>query len=1080
MAQTSPAFTLASTSTTFASTALGASSSLNIQVKTTRAVTIASVAIASSVNNHQEFAAGTMSGCSVGSSAGSGSTCTIPVTFTPFYSGNRTGALTLTDSTGTVYTVGLNGLGDGPQSLLTPTSVSTEMGASGGVYYSGDGGAASSARLGLPEGVAVDASNNVYIADYSTQNIRVIYQSGAALACLIQIENPSLFGLAAGSTSCANATSAPTAGSVYTLAGDTTPYTTSTTHTKGSTDKVLAASVGATTLYGPTGVAVDKEGNVLISNYTGYNLRVIYSGGANMACLIELEQPTTFGLTTGATSCSGATSAPIPGYIYDLAGSGTSPGITGDGGLASSATMTYLNAVAVDTDGDIFVVDYSSQATRAARMRLVYNGGAKAAALITATNPSVTAPVRGYIYKIMGGVQSSSGDGGIATSAGFVNSRGVTVDRDGDVIFTDYNTSSAVTTVSALGKVRVIYNGGAQMATLITAENPGTTLLPGYVYTLAGASSDGTTASGNGGPASAARFITPYGVTLDPAGDIFVADYGDRTIRKISIADGNIYPYAGTSGVQGIGLGNSLTTGTLWDPYALALGSSGTLFEAEYGVYRIRSVGITASDITFTTAVPAGSTGTPTFVYLTNFGTEPLTISAVTASTGFTALSPDSTSLYSTDCTKLPTLQPGASCAVGAALQPTTNGTTLTGTLTVTDNSSNSTAANHTVNLSGVAAYATTTTLTSSNLSVNAGSSVTLTATVAISSGQDTSSAPALSGSVTFTDGTTTLGTVTIDSTGTATMTDGPLTGGNHTIKATYTPDDASSDWYASSSASITEAVTAVATTTTLTSSHPNAGTNVSITFTAKSAIASGATVPSGTPAFAGSVTFTDGTTTLGTSAIDSTGTAIFTTSTLALGSHTITATFTPTTINYASSSATYTQVIAAPSFTATTTSTGVAVTTGLTTQIPFTISGIGSYSGTVKGSCSSLPANMSCSFIPSSVTFTGQDNSASIAVNLIAYATSSSLRTQATEFTFAALLGGGLLFFLPRRRRLPAVLMLVATCGITAGLSGCGNGTRADAPRGTSNINVTFTDGTTSYTTTITVSVLGSTTPSQ
>lgn len=1067
------AFSLSSTTTTtFPTTTLGSTSaSQTIQLTTNRAVTITSVAIAQSVNSHQEFTVGTVSGCAVNSSAASGTTCSIPVTFSPFYAGLRAGRLTITDSTGAVYTVGLTGYGDGPQTVLAPTAVSTLLGASGGAYYSGDGGVATSARAGYPEGVAVDAYNNVYFADYSTYNVRVIYQAGAALACLIQIENPTLFGLTSGTTSCAGATSSPTAGYVYTLAGDTTTYVSSSSaHTSGKSVGVLAASASATDLTLPSGIAVDKEGNIVVASYSSYDIRVIYAGGDTMGCLIQIENPTSFGLSTGATSCAGATSSPIPGYLYRISGTGTA-GASGDGGIATSATMAYTYHVAISPDGDIFQIDASTSSSRTTRIRVIYNGGAKAAALITATNSGVT-PTKGYIYKIAGGVYGTSGDGGLATSAGISWSKALALDADGNVIFNDYNNSSVISTNPTIARVRVVYNGGTRMANLITLENPGTTPVAGYIYALAGTTNPGT-ASGNGGLASAANFVTPYGITVDPAGDIFVMDYGDHTIRRISASNGYIYAYAGQSLTSSAYAdGNSLTTAKIWYGQPLTIGSTGSLFFGDWGVYRVRTVSTTTSSIAFSTAVPPGSTGDPTFVYLHNLGTQPVTISSVVASTNFTALAPTSDSLYATSCLSLPTLQPGDTCAAGAALQPTTGGS-LSGTLTITDNSNNVTTS-HVVTLTGTAKVQSVTTLTASANPTSSGSTVTLTANVAAMSGQDTSAAPTLIGNVVFTDGSTTLGTVAIDTSGNATITDGPLTAGTHTIKAAFTPDSSiSSDW-ASSSASISLVANAIGTTTTLTSSNASSNLNSSVTFTAVVAVASGQTVPFGTPTLSGTVAFLDGSTAISGSpvTVDSTGTATITTSSLTAATHTITATFTPATVYYGSSTTTLTQTVSSPSYSVASSNVGVSVKTGSTTVVPFTLTSVGGYSGTITASCGTLPANLTCAFSPASTVFSGTNTTNT--VNLTIGTTgSASLETHSNGITYAALFGAGLLALIAgKRRKLPALLVLVLGLAAAATITGCGK--NATAARGTQNINVTFTDGTTSYTIVETVSVLG------
>lgn len=144
-------------------------------------------------------------------------------------------------------------------------------------------------------------------------------------------------------------------------------------------------------------------------------------------------------------------------------------------------------------------------------------------------------------------------------------------------------------------------------------------------------------------------------------------------------------------------------------------------------------------------------------------------------------------------------------------------------------------------------------------------------------------------GTITFTDGTKTLGNAPLDSDGRATFTTSALAAGSHSIAATYVPTDPVS--FSGSSATLTQNVTAtsattpiIATTTTLTSA-PNPSTfGQPVTFAA--------TVKGndGTPT--GVVAFTDGATALGTVPLDNSGQATFTTSALTVGHHTIAANY--------------------------------------------------------------------------------------------------------------------------------------------------------------------------------------------
>jgi len=191
-------------------------------------------------------------------------------------------------------------------------------------------------------------------------------------------------------------------------------------------------------------------------------------------------------------------------------------------------------------------------------------------------------------------------------------------------------------------------------------------------------------------------------------------------------------------------------------------------------------------------------------------------------------------------------------------------------------------------------ASTTTTVVSSANPSVF-GQSVTFTATVTGSTTVAT-----LTGTVTFLDGTTTLGTGTVSG-GIATFATSTLAVGSHSITASYGGD---TNFTGSTSAVLTQTVNKASTTTTVASSANPSVFGQSVTFTATVApVAPGAGSPSGT------VTFLDGTTTLGTGTL-SAGTATFTTSTLAVGSHPITASYGGDANFSGSSSAVLTQTV--------------------------------------------------------------------------------------------------------------------------------------------------------------------------
>ena len=228
----------------------------------------------------------------------------------------------------------------------------------------------------------------------------------------------------------------------------------------------------------------------------------------------------------------------------------------------------------------------------------------------------------------------------------------------------------------------------------------------------------------------------------------------------------------------------------------------------------------------------------------------------------------------------------------------------------------------------------TTTILTSSPESSYLGESVTFTADVAaVSPGSGTPT-----GSVTFMDGTTTLGTVDV-SAGVANLTTAALTLGTNSITAVYTGD---ADFTGSTSSPSQQLVGA--TSTALTASPNPSDFGQSVTFTATvTAGAAGGSVPAGT------VVFMDGTTDLGHSTLNDSGVATFSTTGLQGGSNSITAVYEGDTESVGSSSSAISQVVN-PASTSTTVTSSVnsSVFSQIVTLAATVSAGVGTPSGTV------------------------------------------------------------------------------------------------------------------------------------
>ena len=111
----------------------------------------------------------------------------------------------------------------------------------------------------------------------------------------------------------------------------------------------------------------------------------------------------------------------------------------------------------------------------------------------------------------------------------------------------------------------------------------------GTITTVAGNGTAGF--SGDGGPATAAELNAPDGVALDGAGDLFIADLGNNRIRRVDAGTGTITTVAGNGTAGFSGDGGPATAAELLGPFGVALEGAGNLFIADTNNFRIRRVG---------------------------------------------------------------------------------------------------------------------------------------------------------------------------------------------------------------------------------------------------------------------------------------------------------------------------------------------------------------------------------------------------------------------------------------------------------------------------------------------------------
>ncbi|MGA2865882.1 MAG: NHL repeat-containing protein [Verrucomicrobiota bacterium] len=421
------------------------------------------------------------------------------------------------DSAGNVYVADT---GNYTIRKVTPGGVVTTLAGLAGSQGSADG-TGSAARFSYPEGVAVDSAGNVYVADQGNGTIRKVTPGGV----------------------------------VTTLAG-----------LAGSSGRA-DGNGSAARFYGPEGVAADSAANVYVADSNNHTIRKVTPGGV---------------VTT----------------VAGLAGSwGTADG------TGSAARFNEPCGVAVDSAGNVYVGDYGNNT-----IRKVTPGG---------------------VVTTLAGLAGSSGtNDGMGSAARFNHPAGVAADSAGNVYVADSDNNTVrqvtpggvVTTLAGLGgyngsgdgtgsAARFDWPGGvavdsaANVYVADTRNNTVRKLTPGgVVTTLAGLAGWGGSADGTG---SAARFYGPSGVAVDSAGNVYVADYGNCTIRKVT-PGWVVTTLAGLAGNWGSADGTA-SAARFKSPSGVAVDSAGNVYVADYGNNTIRRV--TPGGVVTTLAGLAGTWG---------------------------------------------------------------------------------------------------------------------------------------------------------------------------------------------------------------------------------------------------------------------------------------------------------------------------------------------------------------------------------------------------------------------------------------------------------------------------------------
>ena len=321
----------------------------------------------------------------------------------------------------------------------------------------------------------------------------------------------------------------------------------------GHTDVADAIPATSASLNSPGGVAVDAVGNVYVADRDNDRIRKIdpsgiistfagtgnwgYGGDGGPATDAALNAPSSVvvdavgNVYIADEGNHRVRMVDVGGIITTVAGTGRQ-GDGGDGGLASEASLYLPRGVAVDANGNLLVADSGHQ-----RVRKVDAGG-------------IITTVAGT------GHWEHGGDGGSATEAGLRFPTAVATDSAGNMF------------VATGSRVRKIDAAGIIMTFAGTGER-------GY--------------GGDGGPATRAQLNYPTGLVADAVGNVYVADSNGRSVRKID-ASGFITTFAGTGTSGDGGDGGQAADTLLSGPFGVALDPLGNVYVSDMFAHKIRRI----------------------------------------------------------------------------------------------------------------------------------------------------------------------------------------------------------------------------------------------------------------------------------------------------------------------------------------------------------------------------------------------------------------------------------------------------------------------------------------------------------
>jgi sugar lactone lactonase YvrE len=515
---------------------------------------------------------------------------------------------------------------------INKEGIITTVAGNGTAGFSGDGGPATQASLNLPSGLAVDRKGNLYISDRSNNRVRMVnsrgiiktiagngnegYHGDNMLALKATLDKP--FGLALDKDNNLyiadrgnnRIRKIDSSGLISTVAGDGGFYFI------GDNGPSYRASIA-----GPTDVAVDGKGNIYIADRNNNRIRMVDSLGMIHTIMgtgqqdyngdSELARETNLHLPFGVSLDKNGDLLVIDRSHYRIrklvmkgnkvttvAGNGVKQ-FGGDGGPAQGANVEFPHGIDVDSKDNVIFADKAHY-----RIRKINT--------------------KGIISTIVGnGIRGNTGDGKPALKAsifptrmrlnhkdeiffispsGFVslvrkvNTKGIINEyiTTGDADYqkavlasgSGVSTRSDITVISQFSDLAVDKKGNLYLADRINHQIR--KLAPnGKIKTIAGTGD--SSYFGDGGPATKAAFRDPVAITLDKAGNLYVADAANNMIRKIN-TKGIISTIAGNGKHKDSGDGGPALKASLRSIDSLVFSPVGELHIVETNTHHIRKI----------------------------------------------------------------------------------------------------------------------------------------------------------------------------------------------------------------------------------------------------------------------------------------------------------------------------------------------------------------------------------------------------------------------------------------------------------------------------------------------------------